>query len=127
MSNGKGGGFFAGFLIGAIVGGAAAVLLTQEEQRDLLIGKAREAGNFAKDATEDLRGRVNDATEDLRGRVNDATSTWQSGASDLYERGKNVVDSARANIDAAVDEAKKTADQTRSTLEEQAGGSDVGH
>ena len=56
MSNGRGGGFFAGFLLGSIVGGAAAVLLAQEETRDLLVGKAREASNMAKDATEDLRG-----------------------------------------------------------------------
>ena len=109
MDNGRGGGFFAGFLIGAIVGGAAAMLLTQEETRDLLVGKAREAGNYAKDATDDLRGKVSDVA-----------SQWQSGASDLYERGKQVVDSARANVDAAVDEAKSSAEQARDDLAQQA-------
>ena len=110
MANGKGGGFFAGFLIGSIVGGAAAVLLTQEETRDLLVGKAREAGNFAKDATDDLRGRVGDVT-----------SQWQSSAADLYERGKQVVDSARAGVDAAIDEGKSTAEQAREDLARQSG------
>ena len=112
-SNGKGGGggFFAGFLIGAILGGAAAVLLTQEETRDLLAGKAREAGNLAKDATEDLREKVGDVT-----------SQWQSTASELYERGRQVVENARTNIDAAVDEGMKSADQTRDELERKAGG-----
>ena len=110
MSNGKGGGFFAGFLIGSIVGGAAAVLLTQEETRDLLVGKAREAGNLAKDATDDLRGKVGDVA-----------SQWQTGASDLYERGKHVVDSARANVDAAVDEGVNSAEQAREDLTRQAG------
>ncbi len=81
MSNGRGGGFFAGFLLGSIVGGAAAVLLAQEETRDLLVGKAREASNMAKDATEDLRGRVEDVA-----------AQWQSSASDLYDRGKQVVE-----------------------------------
>jgi gas vesicle protein len=109
MGNGKGGGFFAGFLIGSIVGGAAAVLLTQEDTRDLLVGKAREAGNVAKDATDDLRGKVTDVA-----------SQWQSNASDLYTRGKQVVDSARANVDAAVDEAKSSAQQTREDLAQQA-------
>lgn len=110
MANGKGGGFFAGFLIGSIVGGAAAVLLTQEETRDLLVGKAREAGNFAKDATDDLRGRVGDVT-----------SQWQSSAADLYERGKQVVDTARAGVDAAIDEGKSTAEQARDELARQSG------
>lgn len=111
MGNGNGGGFFPGFLIGAIVGGAAAVLLTQEEARDLLVGKAREAGNIAMDATGDLRGKVNDVT-----------TQWQSGASDLYERGKQVVDNARTNIDAAVDQGIDAAEQLRQELARKAEG-----
>jgi gas vesicle protein len=71
----RGGGFFAGFLLGVIVGGAIAVLLAQEETRDALVGKVREAGNFAQDATSDLQG----------------------SASDLYERGRAVVENARSN------------------------------
>jgi len=107
--NGGGGGFFAGFVIGAIVGGAAAVLLSQEETRDRIAGKARDAGTFAVGATGDLRGKVNDVT-----------SQWQSGVSELYERGRQVVESARANIDAAVAEGRTTADQTRDELERKA-------
>jgi gas vesicle protein len=107
--NGGGSGFFAGFVIGAIVGGAAAVLLSQEETRDRIAGKARDAGNYAMGATGDLRGKVNDVT-----------SQWQSGVSELYERGRQVVESARANIDAAVAEGRTTADQTRDELERKA-------
>lgn len=107
--NGRGVGFFAGFLIGAVVGGAAAVLLAQEETRNQIAGKAREAGNFAAGATGDLRGRVSDVT-----------SQWQSGVSELYERGRQVVDSARATIDAAVAESKATAEQTRDELQRKA-------
>jgi gas vesicle protein len=107
MSNGKGGGgFFVGFFVGAIVGGAAAVLLSQDDTRDVVIGKMREAGNFAKDATEDLRGKVGDVT-----------SQWQSSASELYERGRQVVENARATLDAAVEEGKDAAAQTRGDLE----------
>lgn len=110
MANGKGGGFFAGFLIGSIVGGAAAVLLAQEETRDLLVGKAREAGNLAKDATDDLRGKVGDVA-----------TQWQANAADLYERGKTIVDSARAGVDAAVEEGKNSAEQAREDLTRQSG------
>jgi gas vesicle protein len=104
-----GGGFFAGFLIGAVVGGAAAVFLAQQETRERIAGKAREAGTFAMGATGDLRGKVSDVT-----------SQWQSSVSELYERGRQVVDSARANIDAAVAESKATAEQTRDELQRKA-------
>lgn len=105
----RGGGFFAGFLLGVIVGGAVAVLLTQEETRDVLVGKAREAGNLAMDATGDLRGRVTDVT-----------STWQEGAADLYERGRQVVENARTNFNAAVEEGNSSADSMREELERKA-------
>lgn len=80
--NGGGGGFLAGFVLGALAGGAVAVLLTQEETRDLLVGKAREAGNLAIDASGDLRGRY----------------------ADLYERGRTIVENARATMSDADDE-----------------------
>lgn len=82
MSDDRGGsGFFGGFLLGAIVGGAVAAFLIQEETRDMFVGKAREATNFAMDASVDLRG----------------------SAAELYERGRQVVENARTNFDAAVD------------------------
>jgi gas vesicle protein len=109
--NGGGGGFFAGFVIGAVIGGVAAVLLSQEEMRERLAGKAREAGSFAADATGDLRGRVSDVT-----------SQWQSSVSELYEKGRQVVESARANIDAAVAEGRATADETADELQRKAEG-----
>jgi gas vesicle protein len=113
MAKGDGGGpgFFAGFVIGAIVGGAGALLLTQEEARDRLAGKAREAGNLAMDATGDLRGKVSDVT-----------SQWQSSVSELYERGRQVVESARANIDAAVAEGRAAAQESQDELQRKAEG-----
>lgn len=92
-----GGGFFAGFIVGAIAGGVIAYLMTQEDARDVIVGKAREAGNYAMDATGDLRSK----------------------ASDLYERGKNVVENARSNINAAVDEGQTNADLIRDDLSRQ--------
>ncbi|MGA2759049.1 MAG: hypothetical protein ABSF08_01855 [Candidatus Cybelea sp.] len=112
MGNGNGGGrFLAGFLIGAVAGVAAATFLTQEETRDRLAGKAREAGNFAMDATGDLREKVGGVT-----------SQWQSSVSELYEKGRQVVESARSNIDAAVAEGQTTAQATRDELQRQAEG-----
>ncbi len=103
-----GGGFFAGFIFGAVAGGVLAYLITQEEARDAIVGRAREASNFAMDATGDLRGKVTDAATSL-----------QSNAADLYARGKTVVDNARTNINAAVDEGQTTAEQVRDDLSRQ--------
>jgi len=81
----------------------------QEEARDAIIGKAREAANSAMDATGDLRGRVADVA-----------GTLQGSAADLYARGKNVVDSARSNVNAAVDEGQATAGRVRNELSQEA-------
>jgi hypothetical protein len=63
-----------------------------------------------------------DATGDLREKVGDVTSQWQSSVSDLYERGRQVVESARSNLDAAVAEGQATAEETRDELQRKAEG-----
>jgi len=82
---------------------------TGEETRDIVFGKAREAANFAKDATGDLRERVGNAASD-----------WQSNAAGLYQKGRSVVDSARSQVGAASEEARAAADATRDELSAQA-------
>jgi hypothetical protein len=82
----RGNGFIGGFVAGAIAGAILAYVILQEDARDLIVGKAREAGNMAMDATGDLR--------------------------DLYERGRNVVDSARANAPETVDDLTRPASET---------------
>jgi gas vesicle protein len=94
-SENRGGGFFAGFVLGAIAGGLAAALLSQDDTRDMMVGKAREAGNLAKNATGDLR----------------------ESAADLYERGRQVVENARSNFSAAVEEGSASADSLREELQ----------
>lgn len=76
-------GFLGGFVAGAIIGVLLAYVIMQEDARDLIVGKAREAGNRAMDATGDLR--------------------------DLYQRGRDVVDSARSN---AADDVTRNASET---------------
>ena len=83
-------GFIGGFVAGAIAGAILAYVVMQEDARDLIVGKAREAQNMAMDATDDLR--------------------------DLYKRGKDVVDSARSNISAAVDEVQSATENLRDDL-----------
>lgn len=108
-SNG-GGAFLPGLFIGAILGGAAALIMTQEETRDMLFGKAREAGNLAADASGDLREKFGGAT-----------AQWQSGVGDLYARGRAVVDNARATLDDALSQSADASERLRQELHDRAG------
>ena len=95
--DGGGGGFVAGLLIGVIAGAALAMILapaTGEETRDLLVAKAREAGERARDTAGD--------------------------AGDLLSRGRTIVAEAKTRIDGAIAEGKEAAARQRGTLENEA-------
>jgi gas vesicle protein len=88
------GGFTVGFVLGAMAGATLAIVLapqTGEEARDVLLAKAREAGERARDATAD--------------------------ANDLLARGREIVAEAKSRIDAAVVDGKDAAARQRDTLE----------
>jgi len=105
------GGFFGGFVIGALVGSVVAAMMMREESRDAMLGKMREASNLAKDASGDFRGKMHEMT-----------AQWQGSAADLYERGRKVMENARANFGAAVDEGVARADEAREELGRKAEG-----
>ena len=91
MAGSNNGGFLSGFITGTLIGAGLALLLvpqTGEETRDLLRAKAREASNAARDA-----------------------------ADDVYERGRDVLDLARTNLNDAVVEGKTAAHEQREHLE----------
>ncbi|HTW84665.1 MAG TPA: YtxH domain-containing protein [Candidatus Sulfotelmatobacter sp.] len=80
--------------IGALAGATLAMILapqTGEDTRDLMVAKAREAGERARDVAED--------------------------ANDLLARGRKIVADARARLDDAIAEGKDAAARQRSTLE----------
>ncbi len=87
-------GFVGGLTIGALAGATLAIVLAPqsgEDTRDLLVAKAREAGERARDTAGD--------------------------AGDLLARGRRIVAEARARIDGAIAEGKDAASRQRSTLE----------
>jgi gas vesicle protein len=98
--SGGGAGFITGLVLGGIAGAALAMILapqTGEETRDLLVAKAREAGERARDTAGD--------------------------ANDLLARGRQIVAEAKTRIDAAVSEGKDAAARQRGTLENESDGS----
>jgi gas vesicle protein len=88
------GGFVTGLAIGTLAGAVLAMILAPqsgEDTRDLLVAKAREAGERARDTAGD--------------------------AGDLLARGRQIVADAKARIDGAIVEGKDAAAQQRTTLE----------
>ena len=82
------------FFIGVGIGVGVALLFAPqsgEDTRDLLVAKAREAGERARDGAGD--------------------------AGDLLARGRQIVAEAKARIDGAIAEGKDAATQQRTTLE----------
>lgn len=87
-------GFVAGLALGALGGATLAMILapqTGEETRDVLLAKAREAGERARDTAAD--------------------------ANDLLARGRTIVADAKLRIDVAVNEGKDAASRQRDTLQ----------
>jgi gas vesicle protein len=87
-------GFITGLAVGVLAGVTLAMILAPqsgEETRDLLVAKAREAGERARDTAGD--------------------------AGDLLARGRQIVAEAKARLDGAIADGKDAASQQRSTLE----------
>ena len=97
-----GGGFVTGLLLGLLAGAALAMIASPqsgEDTRDVLRARAREAADRARDTAGDVSQTVTGTT------------------SDLLERGRTIVEGARARIDSAVAEGKIAAEQQRIELE----------
>ncbi len=121
----SGASFVSGVLIGALAGAALAMIFapqTGEETRDLLYAKARETSERVRDTAEDVSvtasAAATAAATGVGAKVGDVIGDVSAGAGDLYSRGKQIVDEARARVDAAVVDGKAAAAQARTTLEE---------
>jgi gas vesicle protein len=98
----SGGGFVPGLLLGLLAGAALAMLASPqsgENTRATLRAKGREAADATRDAAGDLGTNVAGTT------------------SDLLERGRAIVENARARVDGAIAEGREAAEQQRTELE----------
>jgi gas vesicle protein len=96
--------FFAGFVIGALVGAAAAMVIapqTGDEMRDVLYARSRET-----------TGRVCDAADDLAEAAKAFTSEVHASVAELIGRGRAIVDEART-------EGRRAAEEQRESLQTQ--------
>jgi gas vesicle protein len=102
QSSSGGGGFVTGLLLGLLAGATLAMIAAPqsgEDTRDVLRAKAREAADRARDT-------AGDVTQTVAGKTNE-----------LLERGRTIVEQARARVDGAVAEGIDAAEQQRSELE----------
>ena len=98
MSERAGGGeFVVGFLFGAIVGAAAALLL-------------------APQAGETTRKRLQEKGIELKDRAAELSADARQRAGELQERGRIVLEEQKAKIDQAIEEGKEAAAKKREEL-----------
>jgi gas vesicle protein len=100
--------FFTGFLLGTVVGAAAALLLapqTGEETREVI----RERGI-------ELQGRMGQTTEEARERAADLATEARSRAADAQDRSRTLLAEQKSRLQEAIDQGKEAAQQKRDEL-----------
>jgi gas vesicle protein len=101
-ASGGGGGFITGLMLGLLAGATLAMIAAPqsgEDTRDVLRARAREAADRARDT-------AGDVSETVAGKTNE-----------LLERGRAIVEQARARVDGAVAEGIDAAEQQRNELQ----------
>ena len=100
--------FIAGFLVGALVGAAAALLLAPhsgEETRTLIREKGIELGE-----------RADDLSLEARRRAEEIQLQAKEKAEELQVQAKGKADEWQAKMQQAIDEGKATATKTKEDL-----------
>jgi len=112
MDKGNGGGrFLAGFLIGAVPAWPRQTL-DARRARDRLGRKGPRGGKLCDGPRPATFAK----------RLKASHLNFSRAVSELYERGRQVVESARSNLDAAVAEGQAMAQETRDELQRKAEG-----
>jgi len=107
MSNGNGGdmgAFFAGFLVGGLVGAATALLLAPqsgEETREQIRQKGIELQSKGEDTLTEARAKAEAVAADIKRR-----------AEELQRQSKVILEEGQRNLAQAVEQTKKAATST---------------
>lgn len=107
------GAFFAGVLIGGLIGAATALLMAPQSGEET----RRQIGR----ASNDIRDRAQDTLEDTRERaeamIADARRRAERIVEEARERAEQIAAEARSSVEKATDEAKSAADRALSSGE----------
>jgi gas vesicle protein len=94
---GGGGEFFAGFLVGALVGAVAALLM-------------------APQSGDETRQRIQERGIELKDMAGDLSVQAREAAADLQERGRIVLQEQKGKLEQAIEEGKSAAAKKRDEM-----------
>jgi gas vesicle protein len=100
-SGGEIGAFFAGFLVGGLVGAAAALLLAPQSGEETR-GQIRQKGI-------ELQTRAEDAMDEARAKVDAVAADVKRRAEELQLQSKVILEEGQKQLTSAVEETKKAA------------------
>jgi gas vesicle protein len=102
MSDNGGGEFFAGFIIGALAGAAAALLLTPRSGAELR-GQIQEKGIELRDQAARLadqaKAQAQQAVEETRGQVTQVTERGRIVLAENVKKAQQAVQEAQARLE----------------------------
>ncbi len=102
------GAFLAGFVIGGLVGAAAALILAPQsgaETRERLAARSA-----------DLRRASEERLMDARSRAGEMADTYRDRGSEFSERARIVLDEGKSKLGEIIDTSKERVAQTRTDL-----------
>jgi gas vesicle protein len=106
------GAFFAGFVIGGLVGAAAALVLAPqsgEETRAQIRQRGIELREQVVDSAEDARKRLDETAVQARLQAEKLAQEARARAEELQQRGKLVLEEQKGRLTAAIDATRHPA------------------
>jgi gas vesicle protein len=104
------GAFFAGFVIGGLVGAAAALVLAPqsgEETRAQIRQRGIELRDQAVEGADEARKRLDDAALQARHQAEKLAEEAKTKAGEIQQRGKLILEEQKGRFTAAVEAGKK--------------------
>ncbi|MEA3346241.1 MAG: YtxH domain-containing protein [Chloroflexota bacterium] len=103
MARDNGGGFWTGFILGAFIGAAAALLFAPapgEETRERLRERGIELGERAEELSEELSRKGREAVEEQRERLQRAIEEGRVAAEETREKLRSKLEAQKEGLEA---------------------------
>jgi len=111
-NGGETGAFLAGFILGGLVGAAAALIMAPSsglDTRKQLKDKGLELREMAETRLEEARKRADEVAASARERAEHAAEEARKRAEELQERGRVILEEQKSKIQSAMSKAEETA------------------
>jgi gas vesicle protein len=102
------GAFLSGFLIGGLIGAAAALLFAPQS--------GEETRAMIRDKSIEIKEKVEQTAEDARAKAEELARDAKTKAEELQRRGQVILEEQRTRIEHAIDAGKKAAQSKRAEI-----------